>query len=89
MKSSIPQGFKVQSKQCDTCIYKKATGFNIKELEDQVRDKHVGFKSHRTCHHSKDVCCRGFWNRHKDEFAVGQVAQRLGLVKFVKVDTLK
>ena len=26
------------------------------------------------------ACCRGFWNRHKDEFAVGQVAQRLGLV---------
>ena len=57
-------------------------------LEGQVRDKHMGFKGHRICHNSKDVCCRGFWDRHKDEFPLGQIAQRLGIVEFVEVDTL-
>jgi hypothetical protein len=44
------------------------------------------FKGHRICHHSNDVCCRGFWNRHKDHFSAGQLAQRLGAVQFVEVD---
>ena len=82
-------GFKVQSKQCTTCIYNKKSPLDIKHLESQVADKYGGFKGHRTCHHSKDVCCRGFWNRHKDKFQLGQIAQRLGLVKFVSVDVLK
>lgn len=80
--------FKVQSKPCATCIYKNTTHFDLKKLEDKVRDKYIGFKAHRICHHSKDVCCRGFWNRHKDEFAMGQIAQRLGMVEFVEVDVL-
>jgi hypothetical protein len=74
---------------CETCIYREGFGWRIKELEDQVRDKHIGFKSYRSCHHGDgEICCRGFWERHKDEFAVGQVAQRLELVEFVDVDTL-
>ena len=81
--------FKVQAKQCATCIYKATSRLDITELENQVRDPYIGFKGHRVCHHSKDVCCRGFWDRHKDEFAAGQIAQRLGLVEFVDVDTLK
>lgn len=61
---------------------------DIEKLENDVRDPHMGFKGHRTCHHSDNVCCRGFWDRHKDEFAVGQIAQRLNCVEFVDVDTL-
>jgi hypothetical protein len=64
-------------------------GWRINELEDQVRDEHIGFKSYRACHHATDgVCCRGFWERHCDEFQVGQIAQRLGLVEFVDMDVL-
>lgn len=81
--------FKVQSKACTTCIYRKGSPLDLKELERQVKDKYVGFKGHRVCHHSKDVCCRGFWNRHKNEFPMGQIAQRLNLVEFVHIDTLK
>ena len=80
---------RVQSKSCATCIYRKDSTLNLKSLEDAVRDKYVGFKGHRICHHSKDAVCRGFWNRHKDEFTLGQIAQRLGLVEFVHDDTLK
>lgn len=80
---------KVQSKSCSTCIYRKDSPLNLKALEDAARDPHMGFKGHRICHHSDDVCCRGFWNRWKDHFPLGQVAQRLGMVEFVEVDTLK
>jgi hypothetical protein len=81
--------FRVQKRMCKTCIYRPDSPLDLKKLEDDVRDKYVGFRGHRICHHSDDVCCRGFWNAHKDEFAAGQIAQRLKLVEFVNVDTLK
>lgn len=80
--------FKVQRKLCATCIYRPDSTLDLAKLENDVRDQYVGFKGHRICHHSDDVCCRGFWNAHKDEFTAGQIAQRLGLVEFVDVDTL-
>lgn len=78
--------FKVQKKSCSTCIYKKDSPLDIKELESQVRDKYGFFKGYRICHHSDDVCCRGFWNKHKNEFPAGQIAQRLNVVQFVEVN---
>lgn len=81
--------FKVQKKSCSTCIYRKDSPLDLKKLEDDVRDKYMGFKGHRVCHHSDDICCRGFWNKHKNEFALGQIAQRFGMVQFVEVDTLQ
>lgn len=80
--------FKVMNKQCSTCIYRPDSPLDLEKLEAEIADKHGGFNGHRICHHSKDACCRGFWNRHKDKFAVGQVAQRLGLVEFLEVDNL-
>jgi len=82
-------GFKVQQRMCATCIYKPNFNLDLRKLENDVRDQHIGFKEHRICHHSKDVCCRGFWDAHKDEFQAGQLAQRLGCVEFVDVDTLE
>jgi hypothetical protein len=81
--------FKVQKRMCATCIYRPDSLLDLKKLERDVADKYMGFRGHRICHHSKDVCCRGFWDRHKDEFQMGQIAQRLNMVEFVDVDTLK
>ena len=81
--------FKVQSRACETCIYNKDSPLDVKKLENDIADNFGGFKGYRICHHSDDVCCRGFWNRHKDKFQMGQIAQRLNLVKFVFVDTFK
>lgn len=77
--------FLVRQKSCETCIYRKDSCFDLKNLEDQVRDKYSGFEGFRACHHEegKKVCCRGFWNRHKNKFQLGQIAQRLNLVKYV------
>jgi hypothetical protein len=85
-------GFRVQRRMCKTCIYRPACPLDIKKLEADVADRHGGFSRHRQCHHtgrSNAACCRGFWDRHKDSFAGGQIAQRLGLVVFVDVDVLK
>jgi len=82
---------KVQSRACSTCIYRKDSPLDLNKLEADIADKYMPgyFKGHRICHHSKDVCCRGFWNRHKDKFTLGQIAQRLGFVQFVNIDILK
>ena len=80
--------FKVQKKQCETCIYKTDSPLDLAHLEAQVSDSHMPgfFTGYRVCHHSKGLCCRGFWNKHKDNFALGQIAQRLNQVEFVDDD---
>ena len=79
--------FLVRRTKCATCIYRTdhKLKWNLAQLEEQVRDPHLGFNGFRICHHhteKSNVCCRGFWNAHKDEFAAGQIAQRLDLVEF-------
>jgi len=83
--------FKVQKQMCSSCIYRPESPLDLEALEDQVRDKYVGFKGHRQCHHTKGknaACCRGFWNAHKDEFQMGQISQRLDMVEEVEIDDL-
>lgn len=89
MRGTGIEGFKVQARACSTCIYRKDSPLDLQKLEADVANEHGGFNGHRICHHSEDVCCRGFWNRHKHKFAAGQIAQRLGLVQFLTVDTLE
>jgi hypothetical protein len=79
--------FQVQRRMCPTCIYRPDSPLDLAALENEVRDPHGGFTRHRICHHSQDTCCRGFWDAHKDEFQMGQIAQRLNMVEFVHVDT--
>lgn len=81
-------GFQVQRRRCATCIYRKTSPLDINKLEAEVTDKHGFFNGYRVCHHSAKACCYGFWKLHKDEFASGQIAQRLGLVNFVHHDIL-
>ena len=78
--------FKVRREPCSTCIYRGDSSLDLKALEAAVRNSYVGFKGYRVCHHTADACCRGFWNAHKDEFQLGQIAQRLDLVEFVDDD---
>lgn len=79
--------FKVMARQCDTCIYRPSSPLDIKELEAAIADPRMPgfFVGFRACHHSeKKICCRGFWNRHKDRFQLGQIAQRLKMVLFTE-----
>ena len=77
-------GFEVQAKPCSTCIYEPASGVDVGKLEAEIADEHGLFKDFRVCHQSKTACCRVFWDRHKDDFALGQIAQSLNFVSFVE-----
>lgn len=81
--------FLVQKKQCDTCIYRTDNSLDLQALEAQVADAYGGFSRYRICHHSDSACCAGFWARHKDKFALGQIAQRLNQVRFTNHDKCK
>jgi hypothetical protein len=79
--------FQVMKRRCSTCIYRKDLHWDLERLENDVRDPHMGFNGYRICHSQKrngKACCKGFWDHHKWAFAAGQIAQRLGLVKFVE-----
>lgn len=62
----------VRKTMCATCIYRDDSPLDLAQLEAQVADDHMEgfFKGYRACHHHKGttVCCRGFWEAHKDEF---------------------
>lgn len=81
--------FLVQKAACATCIYRKDSPLDLQQLEAQIADRYGGFNGYRICHHSDDACCRGFWNRHKDKFQTGQLAQRLNFVQFVRHNKLR
>lgn len=80
------KGFTVKAKQCSTCIYRADSPLDLEQLESAVADKYGGFSGFRICHSESGptACCRGFWERHKNKFAAGQISQRLNLVVFVK-----
>lgn len=82
-------GFQVMAAACSTCIYRSDSPLDLDELENKVRDPHGGFQGYRVCHKTEDVCCRGFWNAHKDEFPAGQIAQRLDAVEFVTLEAAR
>lgn len=84
----MANGFRVQRQMCATCIYRPESPLNVAKLEAAVANKYGSFDGHRVCHHSNDACCNGFWRRHRDSFQMGQIAQRLGMVVYVKDDTL-
>ena len=83
---------KVQRKPCATCIYgpNPGTRRSLASLEHEIADPHMPgfFRSYRICHHSTDAVCAGFWRRHKNNFALGQLAQRLKWVRYVTIDLL-
>jgi len=81
----------VQARMCASCIYRPDCSLDLATLEAAIADPRMPgyFTGYRACHHAPDrrgVCCRGFWDRHKNAFTLGQIAQRLRLVRFVTVD---
>ena len=76
------RGFQIRKTMCQTCIYRLDTPLDLAKLEAEISDGRGGFTGYRICHHHEDTCCRGFWDKHKDEFQIGQVAQRLDVVEF-------
>jgi len=78
---------RVQRKRCATCIFRKDSSLDLRALLDAVRDKKARgfawFKGYRICHYSRNAVCAGFWEKYRDRFQLGQIAQRLGFVELV------
>ena len=74
--------FKVRKTACPTCIYSKDSPLDLDKLESDVQDRYGAYMGWRVCHYHEDVCCRGFWNRHQDEFTLGRMAKTLGCVEY-------
>lgn len=83
-------GLEVQKRMCATCIFRPHCADMLPRLLKAIADPRMPghFKGHRVCHHSRTAVCAGFWAKHKNDFDLGQLAQRLQLVKFVEHDTL-
>ena len=79
-----PAGALVQKTQCETCIYRPETVYDTDELENLIRDPRdpTHFSTPRACHAvtGRTVVCRGFWDRHAEDFDLGQLAVRLDAV---------
>jgi len=75
--------FEVQKHPCKTCVYRKDTRLDINGLEDKVKDDNGDVQTFRVCHHSNKACCKGFWDRNKNKFNMGRLAQRLNAVTYV------
>lgn len=76
--------FRRKHQCCRTCIYRKDSPFHLKQLEDQVRDRRLTFKSFRVCQHGNHACSNGLLADHCDDLAAGHRAQRPRLVEFVR-----
>lgn len=76
--------FRVQERMCETCVYRKDSPLDPVALEERLLTPWGDFTGFRICHSSKTACCAGFWKRHKNKFQLGQIAQRLGFVEFVR-----
>jgi len=79
-------GFKVQASQCATCIYRADSPLDVRKLEADITEEYGAIVGWRICHHSMEVCCRGFYDQHKTSCAAIRVAQLIDGVSFVDVD---
>lgn len=82
--------FKIQTKQCDQCLFSRRRIVTAARFKNIIRDcTQLGNEKHFVCHKASlkgdSVCCRGFWDKYKNNFQLGQVAQRLNLVEEVEV----
>ena len=78
-------GLLVRDAMCATCIYRPKSPLDLKKLEAEIADGHGGYRTFRACHDYRGdkVCCKGFWDRHRDAFPGGQIAQRLNAVHYI------
>lgn len=82
--------FKVQRKKCDQCLFTDARIVSESRMKDVVQDcldKDTFFVCHKTQVHAlkESVCCRGYWDEYKNQFNLGRIAQRLGVVDEIEL----
>ena len=80
--------FKVQKKKCDQCLFtanKIVDDKRKREILIETKQSDSFFICHKATLENDKVCCRGFWDKHKHDFNLGRIAQRLNCVQMVDV----
>jgi hypothetical protein len=75
--------FKVCKERCDQCLFSKNKIVSNARKRD-VLATCAANDSHFVCHKTKDVCCRGFYDRDPGASNLMRIAGRLGAVEFVE-----
>ena len=73
--------FRAKRPHCWTSSIEKDAPLDLWQLEDQVRDRRLTFKSFRACQHGNDACCHG---HQCADFVAAHITQLPRLVKFVR-----
>ena len=84
-----PLGFRVQEHPCNQCLFSTARIVDQERSDAIVKgclDTDRYFICHKDRKHGNHgACCRGFWDRYKNHFLAGRLAQLLEIVKFVRI----
>lgn len=76
---------KIQKTKCDQCLFTKNRIVTLERAKEAVKDI-LDNDSYFCCHKSmdnNDVCCRGFWDAHKNDFSLGRLLQHLHIIIFI------
>lgn len=83
---------KVQKEKCNQCLFTKNMVVKNNARRTEIIKGALAKDTFFVCHKSSiakdghgDVCCRGFWDKFKNDFNLGRIAQRLNFVNEVEV----
>lgn len=80
----------IQKAKCDQCLFTKNMVVKNNTRRTEIIKSALNNDTYFICHKSSiasngDVCCRGFWDKFKNDFNLGRIAQRLNFVNEVEV----
>ena len=76
---------KVRKTACDQCLFSKNRIVWAVRKNNILRSclkEDSYFICHKATIEEQDICCRGYWDRFKDQFNLGRIVQRLGGPEF-------
>jgi hypothetical protein len=81
---------KIQKNKCSQCLFSKnkiVSNNRMKSIINACIYNDTFFICHKTqvTGSNEQICCRGFWDKYKNNFNLGRISQRLGTVQEVSL----
>lgn len=79
-------GVRIMAELCATCIFRPGNKMQLHPdrvqgmVADALSREGGTIVCHETLDHREHAVCRGFFNRHKNDVALLQIAERMGVV---------
>lgn len=74
--------FNVRDKACSNCLFTK-NRIVSKQRADQIVEDCLTDGKHFTCHEFHNVCCRNFFDIHKDDIPIIKFATQINRINWV------